>query len=913
MSSNEEDYNDGDNPQSKKRRIQRACDICRRKKIRCDGGQMPGNRCSNCIAYSFDCTYVEAAKKRGPPKGYVERLETRVEKLEKVLTRLYPDCDVLKELDTVVDTDAWLIKRMPRPLVDIPDGHTTMRQGNPCDIATSVIRNVGKQPTEYPQDDDFAHVLLADDLKSLAIDTDAMEQNRFFGKSSGAMLVHAAMELKNEYTGGNDDIRRQILGSKREEFWTVRPWERAGDVVKKVSFIFPEDDLLACLVDLYFTKVNLFLPLLHRPTFERSVTEGLHYRDDGFGANLLLVCAVASRFSDDPRIRLDGVESFHSGGWKWYHQVNQVKKSLLAPPSLHDLQFYCLSVMFLQGSSTPQSCWTMVGIGIRMAQDVGAHRRKYDRNNLTMEDELWKRGFWVLVTMDRMVSSALGRPCAIQDEDFDVDFPVECDDEYWENPDPSKRFKQPPNKPSYITGFILILKLNQVLTILLRTVYSINKSKISLGFVGPQWDQHIVAELDSALNKWVDSVPDHLRWDPEREDVKLFEQSASLYCTYYYIQILIHRSFIPSPRKPSPLAFPSLAICTNAARSCCHIADVHRRRGLVAPPQTQIAIFTAGLVLLLNIWGGKRAGLSTDPSKEMNDVHKCMQALRRCESRWHSAGRLWDIMYELASVGELPLPNPSPPANNKRERDSDSPASSTTHSTNSPSVAGSETPRTIAGSRRVKSLVQLHQQPEQQTTPFPLPLYSNELGRYPMDTQAQFVTGSPRAQGPRPSASTQGQGVLPTFWDPTGLPSVDAATSSFGGNLQTGPPAAPLSFHVDLYSQMGLSYNGPSFPQSTATAAAAASTSSGMHAPYEAGNHLGSSAVPMQQQPLTMLSGQGPYGGSGGGATMQAIIDSDTVAMWSNAPSGFELDDWGTYLTNVSELTHGMYHPPAGG
>ena len=39
--------------------------------------------------------------------------------------------------------------------------------------------------------------------------------------------------------------------------------------------------------------------------------------------------------------------------------------------------------------------------------------------------------------------------------------------------------------------------------------YSINKSKALLGFVGQQWEQHIVAELDSALNKWIDSVPDH--------------------------------------------------------------------------------------------------------------------------------------------------------------------------------------------------------------------------------------------------------------------------------------------------------------------------------------------------------------------------------------------------------------------
>jgi hypothetical protein len=39
--------------------------------------------------------------------------------------------------------------------------------------------------------------------------------------------------------------------------------------------------------------------------------------------------------------------------------------------------------------------------------------------------------------------------------------------------------------------------------------YSINKLKILLGFVGQQWEQQIVAELDSALNKWIDDVPDH--------------------------------------------------------------------------------------------------------------------------------------------------------------------------------------------------------------------------------------------------------------------------------------------------------------------------------------------------------------------------------------------------------------------
>ena len=73
--------------------------------------------------------------------------------------------------------------------------------------------------------------------------------------------------------------------------------------------------------------------------------------------------------------------------------------------------------MFLQGTSAPQACWTIIGIGIRMAQDVGAHRRKVYSTAPTVEEELWRRAFWVLVAMDRQTSFALGRPCAIQDEE----------------------------------------------------------------------------------------------------------------------------------------------------------------------------------------------------------------------------------------------------------------------------------------------------------------------------------------------------------------------------------------------------------------------------------------------------------------------------------------------------------------
>ncbi|KAG8728786.1 hypothetical protein FRC11_010206 [Ceratobasidium sp. 423] len=273
-----------------------------------------------------------------------------------------------------------------------------------------------------------------------------------------------------------------------------------------------------------------------------------------------------------------------------------------------------LAVMFLQGTSAPHSAWTVAGIGIRIAQDVGAHRRKVYRGGQgSIEDELWKRAFWItseapdwsrriLVVHDRVTSSALGRPCAIQDEDSDVGFPVEVDDEYWPHiqTDPAFVPTQPAGVPPRSAFFNCYLKLIQILGFALRTIYSINKSKILLGFVGPQWEQHIVAELDSALNKWIDSVPDHLRWDPNRENSLFFDQSATLYSTYYHVQILIHRPFIPSPRKPSPLSFPSLAICTTAARSCSHVLDLQRRRSQTILPGVMVAAFTSGIVLLIN-------------------------------------------------------------------------------------------------------------------------------------------------------------------------------------------------------------------------------------------------------------------------------------------------------------------------
>jgi hypothetical protein len=111
------------------------------------------------------------------------------------------------------------------------------------------------------------------------------------------------------------------------------------------EYTFPELDLALQCIDLYFKHDNLYLPLLHRPIFDKSVQEGLYLRDKEFAPVFLLVCAVGARYSDDPRVLLDGFDSQHSSGWKWFSQVQKIQMSLITPPTLYDLQRHCVGLI----------------------------------------------------------------------------------------------------------------------------------------------------------------------------------------------------------------------------------------------------------------------------------------------------------------------------------------------------------------------------------------------------------------------------------------------------------------------------------------------------------------------------------------------------------------------------------------
>ncbi|KAJ6553299.1 fungal-specific transcription factor domain-containing protein [Mycena capillaripes] len=828
--SSDEDQTGGISIPAKKRRVQRACDMCRRKKRACDGLRMSEKKCTNCVENGLECTFAGAVAKR---RSYVDALEARLELTEQLLRKLSPQNNESSASSSQSPGSSQWSSESPilkhGTLTTTPAGGSEAGPG--VLLASLNIRSMNT-PAPVPYGDDLAHIALTEDLQNLSIN---QVRHRFQGKSSGAMLVKAAIQLREGYE--EKDIG---WSSRRMHYWTYNPVKHKVPHVG--PFVFPESDLLQSLIDLYFFHQNLYFPVLHKPSFQRDVADGLHIRDSSFGTVVLLVCAIGARYSDDARVSPPGSEPLRCG-WEFFDQIPFNLEHLFETPTVHHLQYYCLATSFLEYSA-PSACWTLIGLGIRLAQDVGAHRHQGSRP--TVESELWKRGFWILVSYDRKISMALGRSCATQYEDIDAELPVECDDEFWETDDPTKAFVQPPDKPSQITFFNCYLRLNNLLATALKMLYTLNKTKKLLSYRDPAWEEHIVAELDSALNGWVDSIPPHLRWDPNRRDEAFFDQSVFLYCSYYQVQMTIHRPFIPTIRDGAPTSLPSLAICTNAARSCSHVADISRLRKNGVPVSVLIgSVFTSGVILLLNVWSGKHTGLSPQMNSAITEVHKCMATMRVCEKRWQTAGLYFDLLSEIATINQLPLPKaPSQPATSapsnahKRAREDDDamkypraaaplvqypPYANTHHSAYPPHPTATSAPAVNAT----------------QTVQYtPLPTYTSDLGRLPVfHQQAPPLVASTSSWYPTQSATPL---AYPDFAVVVAPPNDGTQNMA---NVSDGGP---------LFAPNGASFSGPNF------------------------------------------------GAAGDG------MDNDIMAMWANAPTGFEMDDWGSYFSVMSELNQGL-------
>jgi hypothetical protein len=164
---------------------------------------------------------------------------------------------------------------------------------------------------------------------------------------------------------------------------------------------------------------------------------------------------------------------------------------------------------------------------------------------------------------------------------FDLEFPAECDDEYWEHPDPLKRFKQPPGILSTVTFSILIERLMSLYDIVLRAVvyisdaqiradlklttfqYPLTKQKISTsttleGLDRSELTRRVLSEADSALNKWIDIIPKHCNFCSASRSFSTDVDGSKMGPRWPRRSILSSICHSIRPQSPAPHPHPSI-------------------------------------------------------------------------------------------------------------------------------------------------------------------------------------------------------------------------------------------------------------------------------------------------------------------------------------------------------------------
>ena len=591
--------NDGGQPDPKRRRIARACDMCRKKKIKCDG-KMP--KCSHCENYKTECHFTPMEKKRAPPKGakYIEGLENRLGRMESLLKLsglLAEDDGGRTDLGTLEKRLAERQSQGPRSRVGSPQesqqqqatragaqNSQTPANGTPQEQQTSPQAVATESPdstkaTKNPFVKDPKEVdALADQMCSLI--TNNIGETRYIGSSSGfSIFSPKGIQWVNEKTGDHS-FQQMIAQATADDKTGWEHWrpEVFNDLFARRIFkpLPPRQECYALLKD-YFANFNCMFPLFHEPTFMHLVDKHYSldpYEGSGWWASLNVALAIAHRLRVMSNV-VGQEEDDHA--WGYLKNAMAVFTELtMRNTDLLSVQALLGMALFLQGTPNPQPSFFLVAAAIRLAHSIGLHKRGSGFNLNAVENEQRKRVFWIAYLLDKDICLRSGRPPAQDDDDMNVELPSEDPPDNVGNIPLAKEV----DGKKTMNLFRLMCTFAGIQSRVYKQLYSVKASRQSDGEL-----LNTIGELDAQLEEWKDSIPIDFR--PENEinaaHTPLILHVVVLHFAYYNCLTTIHRMSVHhgywtsrlsdyaiqglNARPLNPRVFMSAALCVNAART----------------------------------------------------------------------------------------------------------------------------------------------------------------------------------------------------------------------------------------------------------------------------------------------------------------------------------------------------------
>ncbi|KAG6819891.1 hypothetical protein H0H93_007669 [Arthromyces matolae] len=690
-------------------KLSRACDRCRRRRIKCD----EGHPCQACLTASSACTFEEPGKRTHPHKSKrTATLEDRMHHLETLIKAIPPAVFaagglVPPNIGQPSSTDATTSpvqpfvyptqfpSGVPPPSLHVfpltnPSTHFT-RDTN----ATGEEQRYGSGPILDPSHrltpDQLAEEASHMSLSASYLYFDDEGYTRWQGETSGMPVLDLLVErhaTSNQQERSSpptfDESQSTKLANAVDLNYFPDRKPRRTDVNPQhlwrlmTSYIVPE------LMDRYCVNFREFFSLIPFSDYGNPAKWG----EPGFASFIVAICCLASRHVDDPRVRANSNDGI-SSGTHWFELFGRLRILPIADrPTLYNIQGNLIAAVYAVGLGKISKAASLLAEAVTMSFDTGLHRSadNYDIFD-PIEDEVRKRTFWCVYIWDKQLSAHFGRPSLLRLRDCDVSEPAPVDDEYITHDNIGT---PPPGIECRLNAFICSLRIMVVLesvldvpparsygdssSFLLRATHVLSGSR---RFRDMREEEALLDEIQRSIPPFWSHTPETLA----SEDIIRLTQAERLHCAEQFVRLLIYRHRFSeliaertSGGSDEPASEQEKAALIAAHNSALQIITTHlqiAKKGLMTYYGVHVIhqLTQAGRTLVAILLSCKTEELQHLIPTGLYALRSCVGLLRRFSGRYVCGLRSGDLMEEFCRLTQIPLeasqkepsPNNRPP------------------------------------------------------------------------------------------------------------------------------------------------------------------------------------------------------------------------------------------------------------
>lgn len=192
--------------------------------------------------------------------------------------------------------------------------------------------------------------------------------------------------------------------------------------------------------------------------------------------------------------------------WRYFQNALAVSHQLTTMPStLLSVQALLGMSIVIMGTPNQSPAFVLTSSAIKLAQNMGLHRRNQDPGLSAAEIEQRKRVFWSAYCLDKDISLQTGLPPGQGEDDMDVELP-------FENNGPPLR----QGEPHSVDFFNFRIRLAMIQGQIYKRLCSVRATK------QPASDRIMAAkELEAMLHTWRASFPVNIQQDYSRSNLQV--------------------------------------------------------------------------------------------------------------------------------------------------------------------------------------------------------------------------------------------------------------------------------------------------------------------------------------------------------------------------------------------------------